>query len=274
MPGRYTWIKLYSEILHDPKMGRLSDSVWRRAVEIFLLAGENGRDGLLQPIADMAWELHSSVADVTASLQLLEETGVVREVEPGQWLVVNFQKRQAAMSDRERQQKHRSGASRGSNEDDTPLSRTGHEIVTEGEGEVEEELKTPPTPRAAKKSERPVPVPSFTEGWQAISERIYQHVAQQPTLPATDKRDAALIVLWKYFENTGSENAAITALTPYFRAWCDKYPASRGNMAWLTEWAVSGQIPQKKDKRPVVNPDEQARLKQLAAQKLMAGVNQ
>ena len=38
------WIKLYLEILDDPKMDLLPDWLWRRAIELFLLAGENGND--------------------------------------------------------------------------------------------------------------------------------------------------------------------------------------------------------------------------------------
>jgi hypothetical protein len=51
------WIKLYLEILDDPKMGQLPDGLWRSAIELFLLAGENGNDGLLQPVTDLAWRL-------------------------------------------------------------------------------------------------------------------------------------------------------------------------------------------------------------------------
>jgi len=39
MTGNY-WIKLYIEILHDAKMGAMSDRLWRRTIEMFLLAGE------------------------------------------------------------------------------------------------------------------------------------------------------------------------------------------------------------------------------------------
>lgn len=43
MAAKY-WIKLYHEILHDPKMGRLPDNLWRRCIELFLLAGELGAE--------------------------------------------------------------------------------------------------------------------------------------------------------------------------------------------------------------------------------------
>ena len=58
MASKY-WIKLYHEILDDPKMGRLPDALFRRAIEFFLIAGERGREGDLPPLADIAWRLRA-----------------------------------------------------------------------------------------------------------------------------------------------------------------------------------------------------------------------
>jgi hypothetical protein len=44
----------FIEILDDPKMGCLPNHLWRRAVELFLLAGREGNDGALPPIEEMA----------------------------------------------------------------------------------------------------------------------------------------------------------------------------------------------------------------------------
>ena len=63
------WIKLYHEVLHDPKMGRLSDRHWRRAVELMLMAGETDETGVLPPVADMAWTLRTSEEELLADLQ-------------------------------------------------------------------------------------------------------------------------------------------------------------------------------------------------------------
>lgn len=100
------WIKLFIEVLDDPKMGRLPDWLWRRAIELFLLAGENGNDGLLQPVMDMAWRLRTSIEKLTESLQALSQVGVVHET-PSGWVVTHFQERQAAMTVAERQAEYR-----------------------------------------------------------------------------------------------------------------------------------------------------------------------
>jgi DnaD/phage-associated family protein len=101
------WIKLYIEIMDDPKMGRLPNHLWRRAVELFLLAGREGNDGALPPVEEMAWTLHLSEDKVLEDLHGLAEVGVVHEAEPGKWVVTNFAKRQAALPVAERVRRSR-----------------------------------------------------------------------------------------------------------------------------------------------------------------------
>jgi len=90
------WIKLYLEIMDDAKMGRLSDHLWRRTVEFFLLAGENDKDGLLPPVDDMAWRLRTSADDLTMDLNAMR--GVVVEPTPEGWFVTKFKDRQYSES--------------------------------------------------------------------------------------------------------------------------------------------------------------------------------
>ena len=104
------WIKLYHEILHDPKMGVLSDTLWRRVIELFLIAGEYGgenKDGLLPPVAEIAWILHQPTEKVEEELTSLSTTGIIRRTEDGRWRVVNFAARQSATPDSVRQRLRR-----------------------------------------------------------------------------------------------------------------------------------------------------------------------
>jgi len=100
------WIKLYHEILHDPKMGRLPDRTWRRAIEIFLIAGELGDDGHLPDVADMAWTLRVPEETILEDLRILAEAEIVEEIETG-WLVTHFAARQAPSPGAERIQRYR-----------------------------------------------------------------------------------------------------------------------------------------------------------------------
>ena len=101
------WIKLYIGMIDDPHMALLPDWLWRRAIELFLLAGENGDDGLLPPVKGMAWRLRISVEKVTEALQALSKVGVVYETQPGYWYVADFDLLQAPMNSTERVREHR-----------------------------------------------------------------------------------------------------------------------------------------------------------------------
>lgn len=88
------WIKLYHEILHDPKMTEMSDSLWRRTIELFLLAGETDKDGLLPPIEEIAWFLRGHTEAIKYELGELARIGILTETPDG-WKVTNFSTRQA-----------------------------------------------------------------------------------------------------------------------------------------------------------------------------------
>jgi hypothetical protein len=108
MNGRI-WIKLYLEILNDPKMGTMRNHLWRRAVELFLLAGREGNDGALPPVENMAWILRLSKDKLLEDLHDLTEVGIVHEAEPGEYIVTHFAERQVAMPGDERVRRSRRG---------------------------------------------------------------------------------------------------------------------------------------------------------------------
>ena len=100
------WIKLYHEILRDPKMGLLDDHTWRRSIELFLIAGERNEEGRLPSTSDTAWMLRTSEQDLQESLEKLTELGIAQQDEAG-WLISNFAKRQAPLSAAERMRLYR-----------------------------------------------------------------------------------------------------------------------------------------------------------------------
>lgn len=106
MASKY-WIKLYHEILEDPKMGTLPDNLWRRAIELFLMAGELDEDGKLPSTADIAWKLRSDVVTIRDELSRLCVTNILTACHDDTWIVTNFARRQAAVTDKERKQRQR-----------------------------------------------------------------------------------------------------------------------------------------------------------------------
>jgi len=102
------WIKLYIEILDDPKMGRLTDNLYRRVIELFLLAGETHEGGYLPKVDDMAWRLRSG-SELSGELEAIAETGIIAyDPDRDQYLVAKFTERQDASTDAERKQYQRS----------------------------------------------------------------------------------------------------------------------------------------------------------------------
>ncbi len=107
MASKY-WLKLYYEILDDPKMGQMSNRLWRRTLEFFLLAGEKDEGGLLPSIDDMAWRLRMSPEELETDLVEIQKTGVVT-TNDGAWIVTNFADRQRAATGAERTERWREG---------------------------------------------------------------------------------------------------------------------------------------------------------------------
>lgn len=215
MPSNY-WIKLYHEILEDPKMGRLPDRTWRRAIEIFLLAGETNGKGILPPLSDIAWRLRTTEAEVMEDLEALAAADIVK-LNGNRWHVINFAKRQAATGNTERQQQWRdrqrksqyyndgeTDGQQGSNELGNELGNEGVtgryadtdiDIDEESDTEREAEKKpatpaapapTPPAavskPRKSRKKPR-TPVPEAVKVFRANAHRYpakawYDDVAQ------------------------------------------------------------------------------------------------
>jgi hypothetical protein len=143
--ANHYWIKLYSDILHNPRMVRLDNTTWRHAVELFVLAGELGLKGRLGVGEDIAFHLRVPEEEVREALNKLEELGVVHQ-EEGEWLVCNFAERQAPSTSTQRVREHRRRKMQAGlfkemdfEEDKTSLKEEGidlecNENVTEGNG--------------------------------------------------------------------------------------------------------------------------------------------
>jgi len=112
------WIKLWTEILDDPKLGRLDAATKWHFVSLCLLAGECDLEGYIanskEPLSmdDISWRLRENPAHLEASMQILQDHGLIA-LDDGCWLVVNFSKRQGRSQSekraawRERKQRQR-----------------------------------------------------------------------------------------------------------------------------------------------------------------------
>ena len=120
----FYWIKLYHEILEDPKMALLPDRLWRRIIELFLLAGKHGKDGTIPNTRQLSWELRLNIDDLELDMRQIESTGVIQRITDG-WVVTKFAERQAPSTNTERSKEYRK---RQENTSATPSQRNVAQI--------------------------------------------------------------------------------------------------------------------------------------------------
>lgn len=95
------WLKLYHEMLDDPKVMTLRPALRWRFVEALLVAGEMGEDGALPDTRTYAWRVRDGFEVVETELTELLETGLLAR-EGGRWYIPKFAERQSKMSAAER----------------------------------------------------------------------------------------------------------------------------------------------------------------------------
>lgn len=131
------WAKIWLEMLDDPKIATMKDRLWRRWVEVILLAKRVDKGGLIGTTEQIAWALRLDELEAESDLAQLAGIGLVQKQEAG-WFIPNFEKRQRALTPAERKAQQRDREKRSAYyEDVTPLSRK----VTQnrGRGRTEEE---------------------------------------------------------------------------------------------------------------------------------------
>jgi hypothetical protein len=139
MASKY-WIKLYHEILDDPKMGRLSDRQYRRVIEIFLLAGDCEMDGKLPCAEDIAFRLRYP-AGLDEDIEALLGCGILSRGTDGALRVTRWLERQTAMSEAERSRRRRWSArmTTGSRHERVTIRDTDIDIDEEEDQEKDED---------------------------------------------------------------------------------------------------------------------------------------
>ena len=92
------WVKLHTKMLDNPDIAELPDCLYRRWIELLMLAGRNDDDGQLQPVKKMAFILHLSEANLSEALTALAAVGVVYQDDEENWHVTNWKKHQYSES--------------------------------------------------------------------------------------------------------------------------------------------------------------------------------
>jgi hypothetical protein len=180
------WLKLYTDILDDPKMGTLPDILWRRAVELFLIAKRSNSDGALPPVDEIAWILRSTpkeveqqLHDLAARTEQQDKPGIVHLGADGLWIVTNFAKRQQSLgaTERKRRQRERDVQSEADpQEAETASTPQGHEFVTKRDTDQIREDQT----RAEDREGAQAPPPSQPAGPARVAPKRKKRRSQPP----------------------------------------------------------------------------------------------
>jgi hypothetical protein len=253
------WIKLYIEILDDPKMARLPNHLWRRLVELFLLAGRQGDDGALPPVEETAWSLRLSEDKLLEDLQRLAEVGVVQKSTSGIWSVTHFKERQGSESlerVRRYRQRYRNTQDNGEGNQvgaaDASTSPSPSSSLSDSDSSEAEKGQAPRshvTPAAV--SQEPPTLPaSPAEALLHRDVRVYSEVTGG-RLPGMAQYRTVIEAVRFLRAREKLDNPGLQAwLKPYWLAWSgrkrlDGRPYDPGNLTWLVEWALNASIPSK-----------------------------
>lgn len=93
------WVKMYTEMLDDTKLGRVSERARWRFVQLILMAGECDAEGYLAdtrgPMSteDIAWRIRKPAAIVAADMDTLSNLGLIVNTDRG-WYIPKFSERQ------------------------------------------------------------------------------------------------------------------------------------------------------------------------------------
>jgi hypothetical protein len=243
------WIKLYLEILDDNEFGTLPEFMKWRAIELFLVAGENGNDGALPPVERLAWRLRLPQEKLEETLSALAQVGVVHETDPGVWCVTHFKERQTSES-YDRVKRYRERYSNGlCNEEETevPSTSSSSESISDSfsleEGGWGE--KPPGIPR------------SPGEAMVHPDLRVFAAVTGG-RIPGLKDYRAVIDAVRILRQKKRLDDLALAAyLAPFWRTWSsrkrqDGRPYDKANISWLTDWALNGSMPDEKKKKPDV----------------------
>jgi len=250
----YYWLKLYTEILHDPKIMRLSPPVRLRFYECLVLARDCDKGGDLPPSEDAAFVFRIPEDQYESEMMELQRSGLVEK--NGNWHLPKFSERQSALSGAERARMHRQTKQKEEYEkdgicypeDSNEDVKESNEPVTERYNDRNESLHREEKIRIDKirveEDSKIAASPAISDSITNVSNtRVWSEVTGMVAIPGSEisKVLPALDALRIRFPN---QDELIAYLKRYYEDWQkrkrkDGATYSRTNCAWLYDLAVA-----------------------------------
>jgi len=215
------WLKLYTEILEDPKYSRLSDNAKLGMYELMLVAKRFGDEGILPNVDDIAFYTRRQPEWWTAVLKELDSIHFITNTDDG-CIIRKFSERQAPADGKTRAKMSREISHRNEFRIKQTACET-HDVACETHGETETETETEGE-RESEESDSPArPLPELDDYVSVTS-----HTPEPPVQGAIIKAMQAI-----------KRKDRVAYLKPIFAEWMSRGYNPR-NIAWLTEWAITG----------------------------------
>lgn len=101
------WLKLPYDILNDPVIGPMSDTDWRKYMELYIVAAKYGQNGVLPDIDALPYLLRTVTENVTNLLRSFEKRGLLLRTVTGTYQLTRYENEQSAIPAATRMQKMR-----------------------------------------------------------------------------------------------------------------------------------------------------------------------
>lgn len=233
------WLKLYTEILDDPKYHRLSDDAKLGMVELMLVAKRVNMNGEIPSIEDVAFYTRRSVEwwqpvfEELSQIEYLVSNGT-------ETIIRKFAERQSAVADSERMKQSRIVKHK-----KEFVSRSSYEPVTKRNGETETETEADTDTEAEAEVKSAIPTPGLYSGDDFVIQ-VFSRVTGMTSIPRNDP--AAYVAIDGLRTKYTTLDSMVTYLRPFYDSWITRRGKdgrffSKTNLAWLTDWAVGGEIP-------------------------------
>jgi hypothetical protein len=192
------WVKLYTEMLDDPKVSELDPYQFQVFVQLVLFAGECDMDGLIGDatgpfvLAKVAWRLRHRESNLRHAVSRLMSLGLIEERDGGLW-IPKFSARQGRPQAeqrqmwRDQQRKHRAEPDSVMHDSSLSPRSRGEESRGEKKRDSAAPRRLPPTP------------PSEYPSAQVFREITHRWPAKslQPELHAAIGSEPEAVELWR-----------------------------------------------------------------------------